>query len=178
MYKQHECAFCSVCHWWPNEGKVCVCVCLKKKKESHECRTRFYAPPTPLQRCSTTKWSAERMSGLWECHSAESTGGEQWPRCVACLFGRFHAAFQREAPSAFGSVSLVDRAFSCWSLTCCAHCCPCSISLSSIPIAPVVPGQQMIKRAQLIVEPQFNLFSWFKVSIKMSWQSDSLTHRL
>lgn len=41
---------------------------------------------------------------------AESTGGEQSPHCAARPFGCLHAAFQRGAPPAFGSASLVGRA--------------------------------------------------------------------
>lgn len=84
-------------------------------------------PPSGLRR---------GMSGLWECHCAESTGGEQLLHCAACPFGRLHAAFQRGAPSAFGSVSLVDQAFACWSLTRCAHRACSSSGLWGLPIIP------------------------------------------
>lgn len=50
------------------------------------------APSQTLHHSSTTKWSAKRMSGLWECHCAELTGWKQWLCCAACLFGRLHCS--------------------------------------------------------------------------------------
>lgn len=93
-------------------------ICLKKPLNHRETSSH-----TPRHCTIPPSLSGVRRgtSGLWECHCAESTGGEQWLRCAACPFGRLDAAFQRGAPSAFGSVSLVDQVFACWSLTRCAH---------------------------------------------------------
>lgn len=96
-------------------------VCVREESETHAVEDllpphhcTIPPPPGGLRR---------GMSGLREGHCAESTGGEQLPRCAACPFGRLRAAFQQGAPPAFGSVSLVDQAFACWSLTRCAHSC-------------------------------------------------------
>lgn len=109
-------------------GKVCEKpkVCAEAGSHTpHHCT--IPPPPSGLRR---------GMSGLWECHCAESTGGEQLLHCAACPFGRLHAAFQRGAPSAFGSGSLVDQAFACWSLTRCAHSACSSSGLWGLPIIP------------------------------------------
>lgn len=125
--EQHVCAhfhvaYVKVCKKTPKKTEVCA---IAGSQTPHHCTM---LPP------SSSLWRA--MSGLWEFHCAESTGGEQSLHCAACSFGCLHAAFQRGAPSAFGSESLVDQAFAFWSLTRCAHSACCSSGLWGLPIIP------------------------------------------
>lgn len=116
-----------------------VYVSLQREKVCNKTEACAIAGSHTPHRCtmlppSSSLWRA--MSGLWEFHCAESTGGEQSLHCAACPFGCLHAAFQRGAPSAFGSESLVDQAFAFWSLTRCAHSACCSSGLWGLPIIP------------------------------------------